>query len=254
MIALGQLTPAAEEAWWVLFDLTDADSENWALIGGQMVQVLASEYDATELVRPTEDVDVVVDTRARRGGTEWLAGWLTDRGFELGGVSPDSIGHRYVRSTEAGIGRLAFDVLAPEGLSARTPSVTTPPARTVQVPGATQALQRSKVVEVTVSGVLNRPERKGRVRRPDLLGAIIVKAAAHEIPVRDNPDRDWQDAALLLSMVVDPNELADQCTRKDKRRLIRLRELDDREHVGWGRLDDERYRLGTAALDLLLSR
>jgi hypothetical protein len=109
-------------------------------------------------------------------------------------------------------------------------------------------------VEVTVSGVLNRPERKGRVRRPDLLGAIIVKAAAHEIPVRDNPDRDWQDAALLLSMVVDPNELADQCTRKDKRRLIRLRELDDREHVGWGPLDDERYRLGTAALDLLLSR
>jgi hypothetical protein len=93
MIALGQLTPAAEEAWWVLFDLTDADSENWTLIGGQMVQVLASEYDATELVRPTEDVDVVVDTRARRGGTEWLAGWLTDRGFELGGVSPDSIGH-----------------------------------------------------------------------------------------------------------------------------------------------------------------
>jgi hypothetical protein len=112
--------------------------------------------------------------------------------------------------------------------------VTTPPARTVQVPGGTQALDRAEVVDVSVSGLGRTRRAAGRVRRPNLLGALVAKAAATTIPVRNNPDRDWQDAALLLARVRDPFELAREVGRTDRRRLLVLRELEDRRHRGVG--------------------
>jgi len=82
-----------------------------------------------------------------------------------------------------------FDVLAPEGLDERTDITTVRPARTVKVPGSRQALDRSQLVAVRVR------ESERVVRRPSLLGALVVKAAATAIAVRSNPERDWEDAA-----------------------------------------------------------
>lgn len=151
-IELQRLTPAAEQGWAVLFELAEEDDESWVLVGGQMVHLLAVEHGAAERARATEDIDVVVNVRQRRGGTEWLARWLTDRGFNLEGTSPDGVGHRDVRDADPGPGRVLFDVLAPEGLGQRTNVFTDRPARTVQVPGATQAINRSELVDVSVTG------------------------------------------------------------------------------------------------------
>jgi len=115
-----------------------------------------------------------------------------------------------------------------------------------------QAFERSEVVRVAVSGITGRHSRTGNVRRPDLLGALIAKAAATTIPVRDNPARDWQDAALLLALVPDPFVAAEACGNKDRRRLRLLLALTDRDHVGWANLDDEAYRRGTSTLEFLL--
>lgn len=251
MTRLVDLTPAAEQGWWTLFDLAaDQGTDDWMVIGGQMMQVLAAE-NGIDKVRPTEDVDVVVDVRSKPGGTEALSSWLKGRGFALAGISTDGIGHRFTRGVDGGPGTVIFDVLAPEGLGAKANTFTVKPARTVQVPGAVQAFGRSEVVEVTVSGMAGKTSRTGAVRRPNLLGALVAKAAATGIVGRENPERDWQDAALLLATVADPVAAAQECERKDRQRLRLLRPLADREHVGWANLDDEAFRRGTTTLDFV---
>jgi hypothetical protein len=97
VIELVELTPAAEEGWWTLFDLAEANTSDWLLIGGQMMFLLAVEHGAS-LPRATDDVDVVVNVRTMVRRTKWLSDWLSDwllaRGFEQDGVSADGIGHR----------------------------------------------------------------------------------------------------------------------------------------------------------------
>ena len=210
-IELRDLAPAAEHGWHVLLDLAEANA-SWMLIGGQLSYLLAREH-GTELPRPTDDVDVVMDVRAQQGGTEWLAGWLLDRGFSLDGVSPTDVGHRFVRDADPGPGRVLVDVLAPEGLGERTNVYTVRPARTVQAPGSVFALGRVEVVRVAVVGVAG--TREGAVRRPDLLGALVLKAAATALPVRRNPERDLADAALLLSLVGNPLETVRAATPRE---------------------------------------
>jgi hypothetical protein len=107
---------------------------------------------------------------------------------------------------------------------------------------------------VTVSGTTRRGERSGVVRRPDLLGALIAKAAATTIPIRENRERDWQDAALLLATIPDPISTAEACGNKDRQRLQRLTPLENRDHPGWANLDDEAFRRGSATLAFLLDK
>jgi len=251
VIELTGLTPAAEQGWRVLFELAKESEEDWLLVGGQMILMLAVEHGA-QLPRPTDDMDVVVNVRSRPRGTEWLSRWLLDRDFAPDGATPDGIAHRFSRVADPGPGRVVFDVLAPEGLGPRTSALTVPPMRTVQAPGATQAFDRSELVEVAVTGLMSGQRWAGRVRRPNLLGALVAKAAAAtEIPVRLNPERDWQDAALLLSLVPDPVSMAAECERRDRKRLTRLAPLGDRAHVGWATLSDDDFRRGSATLDFL---
>jgi hypothetical protein len=65
VIRLDHLTVAAEEGWQTLFDLAEVDDANWLLIGGQMMHLLAAEHGVSERVRPTDDVDIVMNVRAK---------------------------------------------------------------------------------------------------------------------------------------------------------------------------------------------
>lgn len=96
---------------------------------------------------------------------------------------------------------MSVDVLAPEGLGSRTDLTTTPPGRTLQVGGGTQALERTELVPVRFG------DREGHVPRPSLLGAMIGKAIA--VDVDDVPDAQRFDLAMLLTLVDDPMALAD---------------------------------------------
>lgn len=248
---LGRLAPAAFEAWTVVFELDETFTGDWVVVGGQMVALHAASLGVKDGVRPTDDVDVLVDVRARSAATRELAGWLSDRDFDHAGVSRDGIGHRYTRLASPGPGTVMVDVLAPEGLGARASLTTSPKARTVEVPGGTQALQRAERVAVTVAEMIGTRTATGWARRPDLLGALVAKAAATTIAVRDNPIRDWQDAAMLLAHVPDPFSLAAQTSHKDRKRISRLVPLQDRGHRGWDRLSDNDHRRGVTALDVL---
>jgi hypothetical protein len=253
--AFADLIPAQLEAWDVLLDLYDARDADWTLLGGQMTWAAAAEHDR-EPPRATVDMDVVVDVRARPGMTEWLATWLKNREFELAGASPDGIAHRFIRATK-GLpdgGHVQFDILAPEGLGERTKIFTVPPNRTVQVPASIQAIERTSPVQVHLPG-----GRSGHALVPNLLGAVVSKAAALGILVRTGGERDLVDAAFLLTCMDDPDMDKAEMTVKDGVRVNKLRPLLAPDHPAWtaavgsGRTANGHLRTGVRALQILLT-
>lgn len=243
-LPLGPMTPAQEESWRVLLDLYEDFQDGWCLIGGQMVWLLANENNAVP-IRATDDVDVAVDIRTDQLAIQRLCTWLESRHFKLEGTSADGIGHRYLSSDYPGPGRVVFDVLAPDNVGNRADLTTSPPARTVSAPGTRAALDATRGVEVAFG------DRIGHVLCPSLFAGILAKAAATTIPVRENRDRDWVDAAFLLSLVPDPIGLAAEMSSGERRRLRPLRPLIDENHSAWRTLG-ERGHTGNAALRFLL--
>ena len=153
--------PALDDALWdTLVELCEVRPGEWTLIGGQMVFLHALEHDTTP-PRVSTDLDILVNARVTSGAIAAFAVAIEALGFELAGMGPEGIAHRYQRGT------LTVDVLAPDGLGPRTDLTTTVPGRTLQVPGGTQALERTELVPVATT------TRTGHVPRPSLLGAIV---------------------------------------------------------------------------------
>ena len=115
----------------------------------------------------------------------------------------------------------------------------------MQVPGGTQALNRTALVPVA-SG-----ERRGLVPRPSLLGPIVTKAAA--VAVDDVPDAQRLDLALLLSLVDDPIRLRGALTQKDRERLRTRPEMAGADLPAWSSLPPDAADRGRVAYRLLVS-
>lgn len=220
-VVLPPLAAPVDELWHVVLDLSEQLTVPWTLVGGQMVLLHALQHG---VVPPnvSQDADVIADVRARPAALRQIVATLDTLGFTLEGASPDGIAHRYLRGNERPV---KVDVLAPEGLDPRTMLTTTPPGRTVQVPGGTQALSRTELVQVV------HEDRTGRVPRPSLLAAIVGKAAACGLP--GDSRRHCRDLALLSSLVADPFVLAADVDRTDRRRLRIAKALTTPTHAGW---------------------
>jgi hypothetical protein len=80
-----------------------------------------------------------------------------------------------------------IDVVAPDGLGKA--ATTAGKLETIQIPGGTQALARTEIVEIVVDGV------SSRVRRPTLLGGVLLKARA--LPVHSGPEDQREDIITL---------------------------------------------------------
>ena len=213
-----------DRLWETLLELARTPLQEWTLIGGQMVLLHALEHGA-EPTRFSTDIDVVVNARVVAGGIRGFVVTLESLGFSLAGGSPDGIAHRYRRAGAS------IDVLAPEGLGHRADLTTTPPGRTLAVPGGTQALERTELLPVRFN------EMQGFVPRPSLLGAIVCKAAA--VTVDNAPTAQQRDVALLLSLVADPIETANDIRPEDRQRLQAVSALADPNHRVWEDLDDD---------------
>jgi hypothetical protein len=230
--------PGHDDALWdALIELTELRRGEWTLIGGQMVYLHAVEHAATP-PRISTDLDVLVNARIVTGGVAGFVAALELRGFCLEGTSPEGLAHRYRR------GGVSIDVLAPEGLGPRTNLTTTPPGRTLQVPGGTQALARTELLPIHTTTAT------GQVPRPSLLGAIIGKAVA--VGVDDAPNAQRLDLAFLLSLVEEPLDLATRMTPKDRRRVRARTELTDPQHETWQILAPTQRDRARAALAILL--
>ena len=169
-------------------------ADRWTLVGGLMVQLHAFERRRSS--RLTADVDFLGDSRRRPSMTVRIAEVLKRRGGEMA-MPPrtnKNLGYRFE------VGGSIIEVLGSEGV--RRDPKTLGEYRTFQVPGGTQALARTEVVRVSLAG-----GEPVDVRRPSLLGAILIKARA-VAKKRDKFESDRQDLIRLLGFVEDPRALA----------------------------------------------
>jgi hypothetical protein len=207
MIVLPAMPPEQTASWLGVVELHERLSDGWTLIGGQLVHLHCAERGRFP-VRPTNDADTVIDVRADPRILYTFTKTLTDLGFRSAGISAEGREHRWVR------GDASIDVLLPEGVGERASQrkgVSGIP--TLSTEGGTQALQRSETVAVTVEG------REGFVRRPNLVGALIIKAAAHGNPGDVDPRRHRRDFVVLAGLLTAADFAEDELNKTDRRRL-----------------------------------
>jgi hypothetical protein len=141
--AVIQMPPMAapvDQLWHVLLDLAERLTVPWTLVGGQMVLLHALERGQVP-PQISQDGDLIADIRSDSTAITQVVTELESLGFELAGISIDGLAHRYTRRAHPK--PVVVDVLAPEGLGIRSDLTTSPPGRTIEVPGGTQALNRT---------------------------------------------------------------------------------------------------------------
>lgn len=76
-----------------------------------------------------------------------------------------------------------------------------------------QALDRTEIVDVDIARI------RGRVPRPSLQGALVVKAAAYGVTADPFRNRHIPDLAVLAAMIRRTDNLAAQLTPRDSEHL-----------------------------------
>src|SRR2546422_7503618 len=153
MVRIVAVDAQDEQVWAALLELRARYPDGWTLIGARMVTLYALEQGRTP-PRFSLDADALVNVRLIPRGTQRFSKLLLDLGYELVDVSGFGHGHRFKK------GGVVIDVLAPEGLNSLERRITVPPLYTVEVPGGSQALRRTEIVEVELGrerGALPRP-------------------------------------------------------------------------------------------------
>jgi hypothetical protein len=239
-VVLPPLTGALDRLWNLVLDLADRlDPAGWVLVGGQMVMLHGLAAGRTP-TRASQDVDVLADLLTDPTGLSRCVQVV--RQLDLA-PEPDSAGrvYRFRRTTDGAV----VDVLAPDHSPPRWSLRTAAGGETIRVDGGHQALQRAIRLTVVKDG------RSAIVPVPDLLGALVIKAAAWTADNRDR-SRHSGDAAFLASLVTDPLAERTRFAGSDGKRLRRLDSvLSDPDALEWRQLGD-RADDGHATWRLLL--
>lgn len=162
-VSLPAMVGGQRASWTALIELSSVPGSNWTLAGGQLVFLHQIERGASD-VRPTDDVDVVVDIRVEPLGLTRVHTVLIEAGFVQDLPGPEGTAHRYRREAAT------FDVLAPDNVGARA-KLAIGSGRTVQAPGATQpssAQRRSS----------NWRDQPNKLRYPSTAAPIRIDATA----------------------------------------------------------------------------
>jgi len=143
--------------------------------------------------------------------TEQIASLLVEKGAEVAmppRTAPE-LGYRFELDGEW------VEILGPDGL--RADPKTIGGLRTFGVSGGSQALLRTEVVLVSLTG-----SPPVAVRRPSLLGAILIKARVVAKRRKDKFQSDRQDLIRLLGYPDDPRALArDEQLKSSERKWLR---------------------------------
>jgi len=232
LVALSSRSERHVRSWHALMDIAPLlPPGSWTVVGGSMVYLHCAERGAAA-TRDTHDVDAMLNVRAHPHILMEFTGRLREIGFAAGGET--FMGHQH-RWTD---GEGSVDVLIPNGVGQRAAKRRgVGGGTTVQSPGGIQALERSEPVDVLVQG------REARLWRPNLLGALVGKAAALSITVDPNPQRHLADFVTLLGLVRARDDLS-SLTKRDAHHLGRAVRA-----IG-GSID----RFGVADADLGLAR
>jgi hypothetical protein len=227
------------EPWPTVFEIVETLAPTpVVIVGGLMVQVHSQLAGIGEF-RPTRDVDILIDLLAGGATVATIAGGLQGIGFQL--QMPNTAGapsHRLARGEDV------VDLLVPDH---QRPEPRLGGRPVMQIDGGRQALGKLLDVEVRLPG--------GAIgfRIPDLLGALILKAAAHRSDPRDR-DRHLRDAALLASAIDDPLAERGRLVGSDARRVRYIAQLlDDPFQDAWQLLPEAARTHGQDAVRILSS-
>ena len=212
-LRLDALDEEAQLAYRLLARLDHAVPAPWTLIGGLMVLSLCIEFRGPH-IRPTGDADVAVGVFTHRHALRAFTAVLAQEGFkDVTPASADSESTSYRWRRDG----LLIDVAVPPEVNEQRTSPTTINNRVgLELPATQQAIRRTEAVDVEVAG-----ERVGRLRRPNLLGAIVIKSTAAIVDSRD-PERHHEDIVSLADIIAFEglqSTYRDQVSRKDARRL-----------------------------------
>lgn len=223
--------------------------ENWTLVGGLMTQLHAFHADL-DVVRPTNDVDIVLHIETTRGVAASAATALEGLGYALtSSIDPREVSaHRFVRGdSTVDVIATAPDVVDVLAADRAAPSVTEKLRghAMVAIEGGTQALRRTFNARLRIVG-----DHMTTISVPDVFGAIVLKAAAFRTDSRD-PERHLRDAASLLCCLEDPYVERERFAGSDRQRVQTLRVNLPDDAKAWSALPPEYRRNGQAALRIL---
>ena len=146
-------------------------ADQWTLIGGLMTQLHAINA-GIGVLRPTNDVDIVLHIESSRGVPARTAAALESIGYQLlPGIDPrNQVAHRFTRGASHVQRSDIVDVLVADHAAPSVQELLRGKAM-VKVEGATQALRRTvdAVLEIT-PGVPTTIQCARPVRCPDLEG------------------------------------------------------------------------------------
>lgn len=217
---LPPLVGGQAESWAALVELAPKFGRNWLLVGGQLVFLHEVEREAKD-VRPTDDVDVVVDVRTEPAGLARIHDVLTSARFAQDPPSPDGTAHRYRR------GGAVIDVLAPDNVGERA-RLDLGSGHTIEAPGTTQAFRRSATVDVEIG------DQVAAIQRPDLIGALIGKAAAVvkiSSQTKASRAKHLRDFASLARMIGPEDRTSAELSRNERKLLSTLGEAHELDEL-----------------------
>jgi len=213
--------------------------EKWVLVGGLMVQ--AHAMIAGRYVRATSDIDMLIDVMADTKNIHTVIYGLESLGFEL--KEPGLRGTAFHRMMKE---ELIVDLLIADHLPSnkrRLSVVNRWPM--LEVSGGAQAVERKSRLNIFSDG------SSVSIITPDLLGALIMKAAAYISDTRD-AERHLQDVALLSSLVKDHVAFIDRLHGSDKKRLRAVAAmLKSPNNSAWLLLDPHDRTAGIDTLRIL---
>lgn len=224
-------------------------ADRWTLVGGLMTQ-LHTIHRGLGVVRPTNDVDMVLHIETSRGVPGQTAQALESMGYRLlDGVDPrDNTAHRFVR------GKHRVDLVASETEVVDVLRADHPAPKVVErlrgremvaIEGGTQALRRTVNARLEIE-----PGSITTVSVPRPFGALILKAAAHRADSRDR-ERHLHDAAALLACIEDPFAEREGFAGSDRSRLLSLDRVLTGDHLAWLALPEAVRGDAQAALRIL---
>jgi hypothetical protein len=223
---------------------------SWTLVGGLMTQLHTIDH-GIGVVRPTNDVDIVLHIETMRGVPGTVATALEELGYRLQhSIDPrNNTAHRFIRGTTA-IDIVTdgqddqVDVLIAYHAAPRV--VEKLRGRDmVRMEGGTQALRRTVNARLQIVG-----GTRSTVSVPRPFGALILKAAAFITDSRDR-GRHLFDAVALLACIDDPYAEREDFTGSDRGRIAMLVSHLGQSHAAWRSLPEEHRIQAQLALDIL---
>jgi hypothetical protein len=158
-----------------------------------------------------------MDVRALTGATKEAARRLELAGF-VAELTNDGLSYRFARGADI------VDVLAPENLGRRADLTTSPPGKTLETVGGTQALQRRRDVRIRVL------DDEFSLPVPTLAGALVIKARAAS---SSSNAKHLRDLARLLVLVSNIEEVRSELTIKERGYLHAHQQLLDPANEAW---------------------